>query len=425
MMLKLLAKNTTYMYGAFAVRKISVLLLSVAIARWDGVKGFGLYCLALVLMEFASRLASFGTDILIIRELSSSESDGFRVAGRALAWRTVAAAVTGLGAIAVGMVLNESAAFHRAASVMAVGMLADTLADVYSSVLQGRQRVDLYAVCEGAAGVIGLVLGVASLRINLGIEGLAIAYTLRAVSTLVMSLALCRYLQLSVPFLPDPKAIFTMLKESAPIAASRFLTIAYLGSGTIALQHFHGAAAVGRFACAMKIFETCAAAGMLTMVASFPVIARLRSGSQNELQAAARFLLRFFCWLGIPMSLLVALNAGWILRLLFGPEFAASGPALIILMAAVPFSLVYGLIERLAFAARDQQRVLAIRLVGLLVSLAVLMLLVKPAEYLAPAFAVLAAEAAMCVVFAPCWSRYVSGFSFWSAVVPALAKSRQ
>lgn len=424
MTLRLLAKNTTFMYGAFAVRKISVLLLSMAIARWDGVKGFGLYCLALVLMEFASRLATFGTDILIIRDLSSSPSDGFRVAGRALAWRALAGAVTGLGAVAISLVLNDSPAFHRAACIMAVGMLTDALADVYASVLQGRQRVDLHAICEGAAGVIGLVLGVAALRMNLGIEGLAAAYTLRAAGTLLMTFAFCRRLQLPVPFLLEPRAILDMLKESAPIAVSRFLTIAYLGSGTIALQQVHGAAAVGRFACAMKIFETCAAAGMLTMVASFPVIARLRSGAREELQAAARFLLRFFCWLGIPMSLVVALNAGWILQLLFGADFAASGPALKVLMAAIPFSLVYGLVERLAFAARDQKRVLVIRTAGLLVSLATLLLLVGSTEYLAPAFAVLAAEAAMCIAFVPSWTRYVPGFSFWSALAPAFARNK-
>jgi O-antigen/teichoic acid export membrane protein/peptidoglycan/xylan/chitin deacetylase (PgdA/CDA1 family) len=416
-----LSKNTLSMYGAYAVRKVSVFILAVVIARQIGVAGFGLYCLALVWMEFAIRLAAFGTDVLIVRDISAAQPDAERLVGNALGWRLLSSVFIYPLLIAGAALISRSPGLSQIVALMGAGMILHTLADLYLSVIQGRERIDLFALVEGATSLAGLGFALAAVYAGFGLAGVAVAYSLRGAFNLAMAYALCRRHSAPVRLQFAPRFVFGLLKKAAPIGANRFLTIVYLGSGLTLLQYFRDETTVGQFAGAMKLFETCTSVGMLTMIAAFPTLSRLRIESRDELRQTTQSLIRFFCWLGLPASLLIALYAGPLLRWLFGPSFAACGPALAILMLAVPFSLNYEIVERLAYAAHDQLRTFLVRAVGTLLNIAVIVVLVNRSGYLAPAFALLAAEAAMFALFWSRWAHYVPGLVYRREVLPPVA----
>lgn len=398
--------NTICMYGAWAVRKISILVLAMVIGRVAGISDFGVYCLALVWMEAGIRLAEFGTDILVIRETSARHSSAAELAGSALIWRIVAAGTICPVMIFAAGKLNGNALLPEVVSIMGIGMIAQAVGNLYLSLVQGRERVDLHAFAQAATSIFGLILGLIAVIGGYGLYGLALAYSIRGTFSLLLGMGMCRRLDVTVRPRTSISFMHNMLKNSAPIGINRFMTILYLGSGMTILQFVHGEAAVGLFAAAMKIFEACSAFGTLTMVAAFPTIARLHAGSKDGLSRTAAAIVRLFCWAGIPMSLVVALSAR-ILLSFFGHGFSSGAPALAILMAAVPFSLNSELAERLAYANHDQKRVLLIRFIGISLNMLILFMTVVPFGYLAPAMAILGAEIAMLALFLPLWTRYV------------------
>lgn len=415
-----ISRNSLSLYLAFGVRKFCVLFLAIAIARHLAAAGFGLYCLALVLLELGIRLAVFGTDILIIKDISSSRPAADRLIDNALSWRIAAAMLIFPLLVILAGVISDSLLLPRIIALMGTGMIAQIIGDLYLSVVQGRERVDLYAFAQGATSVFGLALGLGALKLGLGLSGVALAYSLRGLFNLLLGVIICRFRGGKVRLRVEPRFILKILKRAAPIGASRILTIVYLGSGLAILEYFRGADSVGKFAGSMKIFEVGGALGMLTMIAAFPTISRLRADSREELKRTTRALVRFLCWLGIPLSVVIALNAGRLLSI-FGPEFINYATALIILMIAIPFSLNSELVERLAYAADDQKRVFAVRSAGIFLNFIILLFLVNRLDYLAPAFGILGAEVAMFSLFLPRWGKYVPSLKFWRiALVPAV-----
>lgn len=416
-----LSRNTLSVYTAFFVRKAAVLALGVAIARVGGAAEFGLYCIALLLLEFGIQVAVFGTDILVIREVSSASPVADAFIRNALGWRLAVTVAIYPLLIAAAFWLSAGAGFCIAVAMMGLGMVADTLGDLYLSVVQGRERVDLCALAEGATSLAGLVLGLGAVLGGYGLQGLALAYALRGVANLLLGLLL--YYRLhpgrSIIMRWQTDVMRDMLGKGAPIAASRLLTIVYLGSGLFVLKYYYGEQIVGQFAGSMNIFNACTAVGMLTMVAAFPTISRLQATAPGDLRRTTTDLLRFFCWAGLPASTVVALLSARIL-MVFGSEFADCHLALVLLMVAVPFSLVYGLIERLAYAAHDQKRVWSVRWLSITLNLAVLIALVGRIGYLAPPVAIICAEVAMLALFAHRLYVYVPGMRWMPAVGPPL-----
>ena len=407
-----ISQSSLSMYLAYAVQKGCVFLLAAVIARRIGPAGLGLYCLALVLLDLGLRLAVFGTDILVVRDLSSAQPDVRRLLGNSLSFRIIAGVLVSPLLVLAASLLSESPDLPLMVAIMGAGMVAQGAGELFLSVAQGRERVDLSALALSVTGAAGLGLALAALAAGLGLIGVAAAYSLRGAIGLLLGMGICSRLGERIRGRFETAFIRRMLVRSAPIGLDRFLTVLYLGSGMAVLQYFRGAADVGYFAGAMKLFEAGGAFGMLTMTAAFPTIARLHATMKEELRATARKFIRLFCWLGIPISVAVALNAGRILVLLFGPEFINAGSALGILMLAVPLSLNSGLVERLAYAANDQKRVLLIRALGSATNLILIFSLINRLDYVAPALAILGAEAVMFLLYLYRSGTYVPGLNF-------------
>jgi len=418
-----LTRNTLSIYLSFAVRKCSALLLGIVIIRISSKADFGLYCLALFLIELGIRLVVFGSNILVVRDIAANLPGAGLLVRNTFALRILGSMLIYPVIIAIGFSMAHSSILPWVLAVMGIGMVMEIMADLFFSIVQGMERVDMFALAEGTYNLVGLCIGLVALYMGFGIKGVAVAYCFRSLTALVWGVTICMRKKESIRPLWNTGGIWELLKRSAPIGSTQLLTLVYLGSGMTALQFFSGVDAVGSFAASMKIFEGCTALGMLTMVAAFPTISRLRTTSMEDLKKTTGFLIHLFCWAGIPMSLLVALNSQRVLYFLFGPEMLNCWYPLFVLMLAVPLSLNYGLIERLAYIANDQKRVMQVRLISILLSIVILMALVGHYNYMAPAVAVVFAETAMFLLLLPKWNTYVPGLSYLRTAMPPFVLS--
>jgi len=407
------------LYGAFGVRKAAALALVLVVGRAEGLVGFGIYCLALVWMDFAMRLAILGTDIVVIRDTAARRSDAQQRVSHALGWRLLAAGLLYPALILAARLAGQGRLLLHVVAVMGVGMVLQTAADLLFSIVQGRERVDLHGAAQTLISLAGLGLGLAAVQGGYGLPGLAVAYTLRGAISLLLGVVLCRALRA----MPRPafgiRPAAALLKDAAPIGLNRVLTSLYMGSGMTVLQIAFGPGSVGAFALAMKIAEACSAFGTLTMIAVFPTLSRLHAQAQAGLQRAVTDLARFLLWAGLPVCIVAAVLAPRLVALI-RPEFVSGAPALVLLMAAVPLSFCNELAERLAYVAGDQGRVLLYRALGTAANMLVLLFLVFPAGLLAPPLGMIAAETTILALFLPRFGVYAPDARLAKAVLPPL-----
>ena len=391
--------------------------------RFVGLSGFGLYCVVLVLMEFAARLAVFGTDVLIVKAASTSEQDGEILLANAFGWRGVASVAACSLLIAGVAWLRGSPLMTSVVAIMGLGMIAQVLSDTYLSLVQGMERVHLAGYVQMLCHAIGLALALAAIWCGLGLVGVAVAYTLRAILFFICGAFLCRLLNRSVSMSFGPRVVALMLRKGAPIAGGRLLAVLYLGSGVLVMQRLRGEETAGLFAGSMKIFEACAALGMLTAVSAFPTLSRLRTECTDSLREVVTTLIRIIAWVGLPLCVLLALNAESVLVLLFGSDFAGQDAALSILTWAIPFSFVFVLFERLAYAANAQKQAMLTRAAGTVVCISVLVATVPHMGLPGAAMAYLIAEVAMVLLLLPKLRTYAPGVSVLRTAVPGATAS--
>jgi O-antigen/teichoic acid export membrane protein len=127
--------------------------------------------------------------------------------------------------------------------------------------------------------------------------------------------------------------------------------------------------------------------------AAFPSASRL---VHDDLPAALRLatqLLRYYLVMIIPLFLLVAFHASYLLVLLFGETYAEAADVLIILLAALPFLVISNSLQLLLMALPRPAAVLAARIAGAAVLLSLGALLIPRAGAAGAALALAAGEA--------------------------------
>jgi O-antigen/teichoic acid export membrane protein len=144
-----------------------------------------------------------------------------------------------------------------------------------------------------------------------------------------------------------------MLREAAPFYLAGAFTLLYARADVLLLKALSFDAEVGAYRAAGQIFEITKQLPVLFMTATFPQLARGFQASRTNLVKTERAITGLLLGGGLLLGATVALAADPIVRLLLGPDFARTVPALRILAAAVPLLYVNcGVLH--FFVARDR-----------------------------------------------------------------------
>ncbi len=421
--LRSLSVSSCSLYGGFLIRKAGVFVVAMMLTRFVGKAEFGVFCVALVVLEFAARLAVFGSDVIVVRAISTHDPAVDSLLATVLGWRCMAGIAIGLVLVSVMSWMSPASALLNIIAIMSMGMVFQVIGDLYISISQGMERVDLGGYVQMLCAAVGVTLMLVAIVFGFGLVGVAVAYSVRSLLFMICGFVLSRYLQRPVRPSVDLRMLLTTLRQGVPIAGNRLLAVLYLGSGLLVLERVCGPESAGAFAGPMKMFEACAALGMLTAVAVFPTLSRLRQDAKDEFRGMVSVLIGVIVWVGVPLCMLVGLHADALLGKVFGHEFLGEGILLVILMCALPLSFSYVLMERLAYAACDQKWVLVVRFLGTAVCLAVLFATVGTLGSVGASLALFAGEAVMVLLFLPRWSYYSFEVSIVKCALPGFIVS--
>jgi O-antigen/teichoic acid export membrane protein len=259
---------------------------------------------------------------------------------------------------------------------------------VFSIALRGSEQMGAYALLSLASVL--LQVGVVLTLPTLNIPSLAVWLTIAQCVVALVAGVLCiqkipgfqRGWQFSTP------ALRPLLVSAAPIALLALLGILYQKLGIYLLSSFAGAAITGSFAVALRAVEASKTIHNSVFTALYPAMARAEADSTSAYRLAWVPLLAG----ALLISLLLSVFAGPFVSVLFGLEFAPSGPALRILAwILVPYTLNTYL--TLAFLVAKKERRVAAASFGSLLSLLLLSIWWIPTRgLLGAAWAALVAE---------------------------------
>src|ERR1051325_7216698 len=142
----------------FSAQALAI-LFTILLARRLGNAGFGEYAFVAALIFVANALTTFGTDMLLIREIAGKHD--FSRVSSAL-WIQLLLSVVFIAAAWLGgsYLPNQSHSAIRALQIYSLALIPLAFFTIFTILLRGQQRMDVYTVLNLAASAVqvGVVL---------------------------------------------------------------------------------------------------------------------------------------------------------------------------------------------------------------------------------------------------------------------------
>jgi O-antigen/teichoic acid export membrane protein len=341
-------RNVAACYAGTAAEGAVFLLITPFLVRRLGLVSFGLWSLAIALVEWLQLLDLGLRDALMkytAAHQARSEAEGVRrLAGTALfvyllLGLLALALVQGFAWLGLPRLVEDADYLFQARGAFLLLGLSAAVAlpgGVAGSLLEGLSRFDLLNLFRTMFAVVRLVLIVLAIQFELDLIGIAAA---ELVSRLILHTARwSAVIRLYPSIVPSPRphagdlsrlfgfGLWSALRQGSETAASRICEPI--------LAVFAGAASVGTFAIGRRLATMSAEVVVPLAGVLFPLSSELEaSGREESLRQTLLKTTKFAFFAGVPISLVLGLGAGPIQRNWLGGRAPEVEPILTIFSA--------------------------------------------------------------------------------------------
>ncbi len=335
--------------------QLGMALFTVLLARGLGSAAFGEYAFIASIIFVGNVLTTFGTDMLLIREIASSDD----LSGLAPAlWIQLVLSVAFIALVFVlsAVLPAANAEAVSALRIYSLSMVPLAFYTVFTTALRGRQRMLAYAALNVALMAMQVLAAAWLFWRGGSLVELALALLLVQLAAALLANAICsfQFLDIGRIWQLQLDRVGPMLRASAPIALLGLLGVIYQRLTLLLLPGLAGAAATGWYSAGARVVEAAKIGHVAVFTALYPMMAQQRSRSGADW--ARRFR-------GPGLGLLVGavlaacsleLLAKPLTLLLYGDAYLpAAGLIRILGWLLVPYSLNSFL--TLAFLARGEE----------------------------------------------------------------------
>ena len=326
------------------------LVNSVIIARALGLERLGAYAYAMGVAAVFGLLPNMGISTVVTRTVARSPENARATLRTALAAQVLLSSGTLVVIPAVAALLPGQPVPLSYVLLAAAQLTVGTLSWPYLAIVSGRARFDRLAATEliaAAAGTISLIVA-ATLY-----ESVVAVLTAHLVASAIVVL-LARRVALSL--LPhdsgEPTSIREVFRQAGPFGATAAIESLYTRIDIILLGQLSTRGVLGLYSVAYKPTTLAIYFGSTIAGALFPLMAREpASGTAHSFRRA----MRGVGAMAPAMALFISGLASPLLWLLYGDEFAAAAPILVVLAWSAAIHWLYAPLG-VALQARGRER---------------------------------------------------------------------
>lgn len=322
-----IAKNASVLMGGQLITWVLAIALTVFMPRYLGAEAIGKFHLASSLWAIMTIFVSFGMDTLLTKEIARAPEKTVDLFGTSIFLRLVFF-VAGFGLLAL---YTHLAGYPpETTSVIYIIGVANLIVQFYSTcqaALQGLERMEYISLSDIVSKAFITIVSIALLLLGFGVIPVACVVIGGAgVSLLIQFLALNRLQKLRLRF--NKSLAKWMLKASVPYLLNVGIRTLYIQIDIVVISLLVNETVIGWYSAADRLFSTLLFIPAVFVAVVFPTMARLHVAAPDQMLRFIRKNFNLMLLLGIPVGLGVFLIADPLVVLLFGPEFARSGPVL-------------------------------------------------------------------------------------------------
>ena len=337
--LRRILPNTGWLAGDRLLRLALGLLVGAWIARTLGPADYGTLSFAFAWVALFTPLAALAHDRMVVRELVERPGDAGAVLGSAAVLRLLGGVIGSAAAIAGVSLLRPGDRDALAlVSIFAVVMIVQPLAVIelwYQSRVRTRDAVLALTCAALLAAALKVILIVRRAPLTafawaglaeVLLAGVAVAlvYQLRerGLAAWRVRLAECR----------------ALLRDSWPLVLSGAMILIYMRIDQVMLRQLATPAELGAYAAAVKLVEGWYFLPTAVVASVFPSIVEARLADPGRFARRLQKLYAVMAAAAYAVAIPTCILAPWLVRLLYGPGYAAAAPMLAVLVWSLVFT---------------------------------------------------------------------------------------
>ena len=334
---QILSNFATLLSGMGLARVLTAVAL-ILVARQVGPGSYGQYVASFSLAKLTSVMFAWGLDGWLLWR--GGRADNLRVvavnSGVALTWKLLLSILWFLSLYLLAGWLNPEVFPLPVLLITALIVWADDLTNtvwsVFKSTLQNDITFRVVTVVQFFLVLITVVL------VLTGVQELTAFLWARVVVTAAGCIGAIYLLRRRIGIAFVARDMLPTFRAAAPFAASLVLALIYERADVTIVGQFLGTEQAGLYGPASTIVTSLFLIPASAYAVMVPVFTRAHAAADTGRFASMyRLFLGVNALLGLGLTLALVLSADWIMRLLYGPQFAEAGTVLAIL------SLVLGL----------------------------------------------------------------------------------
>ena len=364
-----IVKNAFWLSFTGMLQKGINFLIVVWLTRYFGPLVYGQWNFALNFAVIFAVLSDFGFGFLAVQKISRDKSKITEYIHNALIIKLI------LGLVNLGLIVLAIHFLGKGREIVAlvyflgIYVIINTFSIFFQSIFRANQKMQYEAICQVLQSLSLLILIVFVFVSNYeSILNISYAYIASSIIGVLFSLIFLRNYLPSLAISLNLGSYKNTLKEVWPFAFGVFLTAVYCKSGVVFLSMMKGDYAVGIFSAAYNFIFLFFLLPQYLTSSIYPYFSQLFSENKQRLVANFKKLFKIFIFLASVSSLLIALLAPLIIKIIYGSQYSASVVILQFLSVAVFFGFVKQIISIALYSVNLQKKVMKIQFLAVLVS---------------------------------------------------------
>jgi O-antigen/teichoic acid export membrane protein len=351
-------KNTAIMAASQGIQRVGSILLAFFVARILHASGLGVYAGAMAIYELVAITGEMGVTNLLVREVGKDHSNTNRYLFHL---GVMSGGVSGLLMLIFLLVLPHlgySPELYAAMHIVILAMIPATLNSIQEGIFVAHQRVEFITLTTSVATLLNIGVSLYLLLTGYGIVSLLIAFVISQCVVAVCYFFLIHRFISPLHWEFDFRFALDLAHEIKTFAAVAILAAFFSRPEVIILTLVSTVTQTGYYSAALRVFNITQLVPQMYMTNVFPVLSRAYHISDNSPEAMQDQSTRYVAAFTLPMAVGIAVVAGPIIRLLYGPGFESAVPVLQVLALNIPLSAFFAILWRVLFARHRQDRVL-------------------------------------------------------------------
>jgi O-antigen/teichoic acid export membrane protein len=339
-----LFKNTLFLMVANYIGMFGNAVLTIALARYLGAHGLGVYTTVFTFVFFGILLSTFGLPPIIVRNVAKNKllAPSYFINGLFL---MVSFALLSCIAIAIVAFFMDYPAEVKLLIVLgSCSLITAAIANVSSAMFRAFEKMEIPSLIGSGTAILNSGIGIIMLWNGLGLFPLVSFIVVTGGLNATLLLIFVRKHLNSCSKKIDPKFCIALLKESLPLAFIRALNILTRRVDILMLSTMQGLVSVGLYSVAVKFVNFVSVPAESFAGALLPHMSSRLYSSVDALGRTYDKFVRFYMLICLPIAVISFFFAGEIIHLLFGKEYVLGGSvtALRILICAFLFNMASG-----------------------------------------------------------------------------------